>query len=268
MKDCKLYTLACNKIKEYLEKEKVNIENIKLYEIPIYFFEYNLRTIKKQNYKVFISKELKTNHLYNDYKDIIETIKTQAQNAENLNKYLSRGIKNITKPDDMLNDWGIMHMHLSDILEKDGFVKRTDDLLFLFKQNDKLYFLDIFEHENAWTRKRTLEILTNNWDILTDMNIDPSSLAIIPDENDIKSLREINVNSPVVLGDKAYISIGGGVTLSGVNINSVFNKNMLLKGLWKIEKSASENEIENVKIEIFEDKISIVLSNKMYSMTY
>ena len=92
MKNVPSYHTLCEPIKDYMKNKQVKIDGIKLGEIPIYFFEYKLRTLEKQNYKVFMSKELGENPKYLDYKEVIEKIKNQAQNAEDLNRYLSRGI--------------------------------------------------------------------------------------------------------------------------------------------------------------------------------
>lgn len=264
MKNVQLYHTLCEKIKEYMKNKQIKIDGVKLGEIPIYFFEYKLRTLEKQNYKVFMSKELGENPKYLDYKEVIEKIKIQAQNAEDLNKYLSRGIKNIQEPDRMLNDWGVMHMHLSNEIENDGCVKRTDDLLFLFRQSNELYFLDIFEHKNAWTRKRTMEILTNNWNIVKPMGFEPDSLMVKPSEEDIKALRDAGINTPFIVGNEAYMSTGGGMTTVGTNIESTFKKNDIMKFMARLEKALGEDNIQNVKMKVNDDGIEIIAGEKIY----
>nr|WP_321319435.1 hypothetical protein [uncultured Campylobacter sp.] len=264
MKNEKLYYLVCEKIKEYLEVNKVKIDNIKLGEMPIYLFEYKLRTLEEQNYEVLFSKELLNNTKYTKYKTTIEAIKAQAQSGQNLNKYLSKGIRNIMKPDKMLNEWGIMHMHLSDTMDDEYFVERSDDLLFLFRQDNKLYFLDIYRHKkSAWTKKRTIEILNNNWDVLKNDALKVDDLCFYPSEDDIKNLREENINSPLLIGDDVFGVIGGGMTLDGTNVLSVMNRNALLKYTARIERNLNQDEIKNVKLKIKNDKI-IILSNTVY----
>jgi len=143
----------------------VSIDTIEDENIPIYYFEYYLRTLQIQKYEVYISKELIQNPLYQNYKIVIDEIIKKAQNGLDINPYLSRGIKKIAKPDSMLNDWGVLHLHLSNELENDGFMKRTKDLLFVYRDINiphKLYFLDIFSHGD-WSKQQTVKILHNNW---------------------------------------------------------------------------------------------------------
>lgn len=152
--------------KQCLEKLLTDISGKNNDEISFLYFEYYLRVLPSVKYEVFNSNELLKNPLYDKFKNVIDKIISDAKSGISLKPYLSKGIKKITKPDKMLNDWGIVHFHLGDSINSDGFIKRTGELLFAYRDEklnpNKLYFLDI-HHHGEWSKKRTVEILHNNW---------------------------------------------------------------------------------------------------------
>ena len=64
-------------------------------DIPLYYNEYKLRTFENINHEVFVSEELLKNKKYNKFKNVIEQIIEKAKNGDNLDIYLSTGIKKI-----------------------------------------------------------------------------------------------------------------------------------------------------------------------------
>ena len=64
--------------------------------------------------------------------------------------------------DRMLADWGIRHLHLSSLLEPDGFVKRGDDLLFAVFQPDGAYLLGLYTHAD-WVLEDLVTVIVENW---------------------------------------------------------------------------------------------------------
>jgi hypothetical protein len=64
--------------------------------------------------------------------------------------------------DRMLADWGIHHLHLSNVVEADGFVTRGNNLLFaLFSRNDA-YLVGIYTHRD-WLHEELVAIIVRNW---------------------------------------------------------------------------------------------------------
>lgn len=240
-----LYNQWCNILKRYLENENVNISEIILEDIPMYYYEYFfIRTFQKKRYNIFMSKELKKNQKYGNFKHVLDNIVNKSKDCSNINTYLSRGIKNIKIPDKMLNDWGVLHLHLSNNLEHDGFVERTNELLFAYRDildcDNNLYFLDIFEHGD-WAKKRTIEILCNNWPKAIKKYRVENMKDIYPKiqtDEDIKSFREANMNIPIKVSGSYYIGIGGSVMMNGVNMHSMMFQIENLKFFRK-----KENEI-------------------------
>jgi hypothetical protein len=202
---------------------QLNIDNFNNDEVSIFYFEYYFRVLPQIQYEVYISKELINNPLYHDFKSVIETIKQKAINGEDLKPYLSKGIKNLKKSDGMINDWGVYHFHLGDELLSNGFIKRTGELLFIyrdFKLNpNKLYFLDICHHGD-WSKRKTIEIVHNNWQEAIDFYKIKNMIDIEPKLNDEEHqlMRDADINSAVVLDDgTSYMMLGGGITAAGTN---------------------------------------------------
>jgi hypothetical protein len=64
--------------------------------------------------------------------------------------------------DRMLADWGIHHLHLSGVLEADGFVKRSNHLLFaIFGRNDA-YLVGVYTHQD-WVLADLVPTIVRNW---------------------------------------------------------------------------------------------------------
>jgi hypothetical protein len=64
--------------------------------------------------------------------------------------------------DRMLADWGVHHLHLSGVVEPDGFVQRGDHLLFAIFTREDAYLLGIFTHRD-WVLDDIPPIVIRNW---------------------------------------------------------------------------------------------------------
>lgn len=246
-----LYKQFIEIIRGLLNDYGVNTNKIKQMDTPLYYNEYKLRTFENINHKVFVSKELLINKNYNKFKNVIEQIIEKAKNGENLNIYLSKGIKDdITNPDKMLNDWGVMHLHLGDIEEK-GYKERTKELLFIYRDNQdntKLYILDIFSHGD-WSMKRTIEILRNNWKEVIEKYRIEELIDVNPklDDEGHKQFRDINANASIFIENDSYLTLGGGLTMMGTNILSSYYQTGSIRKFENIENELINNY--NVKKE-------------------
>lgn len=57
-------------------------------------------------------------------------IERKIRSGEEITSHLSTRIKNVNYDDALLNHWGIHHLHLGNATRPDGFVDRTDLLIF------------------------------------------------------------------------------------------------------------------------------------------
>ena len=96
--------------------------------------------------------------------------------------------------DDLLNDWGIHHLHLGTEYNKRGKIKRSKNLLFCIINSKSVYFINIQEHKANWANKELLEIVYDNWSELLDYcNIDKfGQITLIskPNSDKIRKLRK------------------------------------------------------------------------------
>lgn len=140
-----------------------------------------------------------------------------AQAGRDLRPYQSRLLKKEDFRDLMLIDWGIQHFHMGTALEADGFMKRTDPLLFALVTDNHIHCVGFWSH-GSWSDLEVVGIVHDNWPELIDKyrihNI--QGLSYTPTSADIGRLRNAQVNTafeprPGVF----YFPPGGGQVLSG-----------------------------------------------------
>lgn len=55
-------------------------------------------------------------------------------------------------------------MHISDIVEEDGFVQRSDSLIFAIFKNERAYMIKILDHNTRnFSNNNLLKIVLRNW---------------------------------------------------------------------------------------------------------
>jgi hypothetical protein len=143
-------------------------------ELLIIYGNWRSRLVSMGPRRVHRSKALVANPLSADarYKTGLDAIIAKLENGQDVTPHLSRGIRYGYKPpsgsrsrqdlDLLLNDWGVHHLHLSDVIEGDGFVGRTGPLLFAVFRPDDAYLIDIIDH-GGWTRDHVIETMVAEW---------------------------------------------------------------------------------------------------------
>ncbi len=139
--------------------------------------------------------------------------------GHNVNRFLSRRIRLLKKEDGLLWDWGMHHLHLNRAIESDGFVERSDYLLFAIVTKDDVYFVDVRTHRKPgrleWVRQDLLKIVHSNWPHLTKSHkMTHGSGKPLTDEQ-VKALRMKNMNYVSVIHGDALLPIGGGTMADG-----------------------------------------------------
>ncbi len=144
------------------------------------------------------------------------------QEGDDLTPYFSRKIKSLEYNDGLLNHWGIHHLHLGTELESDGFMQRTERLLFCRFHAGHAYLIDVLPHEGSWTLQRLIRTLHDNWpDSIKHLRLHGIAADHLEDEQ-VKNLRGRNINHVVGVADGAvYAPLGGGTTGSGRNLLDV-----------------------------------------------
>ena len=163
-----------------------------------------------------------------EYSDALAKIESIIQSGGNVIPYLSRKIRKRDYNDSLLNDWGIHHLHLGTQVRSDGFIERTSSLLYCRFLEESAYFINILQHSN-WECQKLLTILHENWpEMLSKFRINGIAGDQLSDE-EIKELREKNVNYFLTMEDgTTYAPPGGGHMSSGSNARDVVNADYLL----------------------------------------
>src|ERR1700674_3626538 len=153
-----------NDWKEYLSEKLMELggyydDSMNLVDNTIIYFNAVRRILPSKKRTVFESTELL---IPVEYAEGYEKIKHIIRNGEDLKPYLSKGTKSLTANDLLLNEWGIHHLHLGNSLDDDGYIERTEHLLFLMFTDGAAYMLQVMNH-GAWTNTYLIQILHDNW---------------------------------------------------------------------------------------------------------
>lgn len=190
------------------------------------FYNWNSRRVSPLHRLVHKSKAFQQNPLATQRASELAQIISDIEQGQDLRKYLSRDIvrapvrapgSNRRDLDLMLNDWGIHHLHISSIVEADGFVKRDGPLLFVSFTPHAAYLIDIMTHRD-WTRDHVLEVLAGEWPnegVIHDMGAAPPNSIT---ERQRANLRGNHYNSAFTYAGRAFKPAGGmmsnGTTLT------------------------------------------------------
>lgn len=214
-------------------------------ELLIIYGNWRSRLVSMGPRQTHCSQALDVNPLSNDprYKSGLDAIISRLEAGHDVTANLSRGIRHGYRPptnagkgdrqdlDLLLNDWGVHHLHLSTVVEADGFVKRTGPLLFAAFKPDHAFLIDIIEH-GGWTRDHVIQTMVAEWpneDLVWELKgIIPSAKRT--SESDRKALRNAHVNSFFEKDGKAYMP-AGGLTTAGTSTRNTRSVQGLLRTL-------------------------------------
>lgn len=207
----------------------------------------------------------------------LKRLETEIENAANLNSYLSRSIMNCSKDDLMLYDWGIYHLHISDKLDtrkSDGFMERSDLLLYALFDNDKAYFIKTINHKgenNMWTKKECLDIINDNWPHLLEpyvmKGLSKEQQYISDDERRI--IRKNHGNTFITLNNGVVIMPPNmGLVCDGSPFKAIYAADYLKKQLNDVQSSII-NDISDFRKQIksnediYEIKLEKIMVNQL-----
>lgn len=152
------------------QKQAIEQEHIK--HLILRYMNWTDRLIFLKPRSVLMSKELQESPEFLKFSDAIWEIYRKFTIGEDLKAYLSRRIvqkaislnntSQSADKDGMLNEWGFHHLHLGTRLEKDGFIQRTNELLFTRVFEDCVCFINIFTHDD-FSNSEAIKILHRNW---------------------------------------------------------------------------------------------------------
>jgi hypothetical protein len=172
------------------------------------------------------SKELANKILPQEITLGLQQLIEKAESGQDLTPHLSTQSDNPDYKDLMFYDWGIFHFHLgtNPHPRRQGFVERTDDLLFAIADSHRarMYLIDIHPHRGGFTNQDLLRILEENWpEILKPYTLnDVDELTDNASDSDIDSLRKASMNTFLQTpGGRFLMPMGGGITIDGASLN-------------------------------------------------
>lgn len=189
-----------------------------------FFLNLQLRTLRPQPRKVYWSDVLKGRTLSPEYLAVINKIAAISEAGGDLNPYLSERLK--TKPgyhDRLLNDWGLLHLHLGGTtVGPKGFTPRSEDLLYVYPQPTEIYLLDVLKHGASFGDTQLVEILHRNWpSLLAKYQLGGPKFVVKsgPSSSEIVEARSRGLQPLVTVSDgSVHMPFGGGISTSGLNL--------------------------------------------------
>lgn len=163
----------------------------------------------------------------------LAVVEREIQAGDDLTARLSRQLaKAKLKPDLMLNDWDIHHLHLDAAHRAGG----TAEILFVLVRPDAAYFIDV-RHHGAWADGDLIEIVHANWPATIE-RFRSNALRLrhhLTDEQR-RTLRSKHANSAIQMQDgTVYQAIGGGIVGSGANLKAVMWGDYILETAMLVE---------------------------------
>ena len=182
--------------------------------------------------QVLQSREFLANPILKQRDADIQALIADIQKGADLTKYLSRAVQHgYVNPaglklhrrqnlDLLLSAWGIHHLHFSQDVESDGFVKRDGPIIFAVFRPDKAFLIDIMTHKD-WAREHVIRVIVSNWPdaglVHQVQGVQGLSRQIGDDER--QKLRNAQVNTMLEIDGKVYLP-AGGMTTSGVGVDT------------------------------------------------
>ncbi|MGH1378709.1 MAG: hypothetical protein ACRBB3_07790 [Alphaproteobacteria bacterium] len=213
------------------QKQVIEQEHIK--QLTLRYINWTDRLISLKSKSVLMSKELQESPEFLKFSDAIWEIYRKFTIGENLKAYLSRRIvqkaislnntSQSADKDGMLNEWGFHHLHLGTQLENDGFIQRTNELLFTRVFEDCVCFINIFTHDD-FSNSEAIKILHRNWPEtirpfkMNDIKAPPTERT----DQDRSELRKAGMTNFITIDGNVYAPPRGLVT-SGHSLKTVDN---------------------------------------------
>jgi hypothetical protein len=177
------------------------------------------------------------------YSDSYCELKNLISEGGDLKPFLSRETEypDPKKPDLLLNEWGIHHLHFNPLPDRTGcvlFVRFTDTDAFVIQA-----LLHGNGHSDVWVNTHLIEILHKNWpEIIAGyklFGIHGECLTV----SERKNIRHNHGNVAIAVTDgTCYSSLGGGIVASGRCFHDIIDSDKIIHKLTEWEETVKANE--------------------------
>lgn len=207
-------------------------------------FDAESRQVPLQRYNVKISDELRSKPQWYPLRGALAEVVDRFKKGETLQPYLSRFTEKIKKVDQLLQHWGINHLHLSSIStkESDGFVVRADYLLLFRISGNDVHLIDVLPHEleHLWSQPELVRIMDRNWPFLCMPVRGAVALDRQLDAENYKILRNKNALAAVET-DRGVVMATLGVNTAGTSAASMREWDRLVIRLRRLQDLVQRN---------------------------
>ncbi|MFS4436807.1 hypothetical protein ACMA5I_01200 [Paracoccaceae bacterium GXU_MW_L88] len=241
---------------------RTQLSHMSTHELLVTWNNWEWRLIAKRPREVVVSPEFRSNRVLKERaRDIISVVR-DIELGNDLTKYLSRGVRHgyvdVSRKkthqrrdlDLMLNDWGVHHLHISTVVQDDGFVERSDDIIFAIFRRDHVFLIDIMTHKD-WAKEHIMRVIVRNWpemDFVRKLKGVVGLSRSISDEERL-ALRKVQANTPTEIDGKVYAASEGMVT-SGHSLRQSLRAHDMIESYQDFAKQyayAPDEIIDNVR---------------------
>ncbi|ENV94175.1 hypothetical protein F937_03579 [Acinetobacter calcoaceticus ANC 3680] len=209
----------------------------------IQFLNYKNKLVTHKSRKVTFSKSF---NVPKEFKKGLHNLVKDLKKGENVNPYLSKASLDASKSDGLLDAFGVKHFHLGTKIKK-GFIERTGPIALAFVNEYEVFFIKITQHGHGhgfiWTDPDILEIIHRDRpDLIRSSKFTLMRVSNpVKSAEDIKTFREINVNSIIELKDGTqYGPHKNGQSLANYKFEHSNTFRLICKSL---EKEIRNNQI-------------------------
>ncbi len=251
-------------IYESMPAEQAYLEEQTLVNLMIDYRVWRGRFVQPVPRTVRLSTEFEKSPKRQVHSVALEVIEKRIAAGEDLNAHLSARVAHPTGGDAtappskradrdlLLAEWGVHHLHLSTEMRKDGFTKRTGDVLFVVFREADAYLLGIFDHPERenWAAEEIFAVMVRNWPdrgLVLTSNFAIGLSQEYSDEDRLQ-LRQAGMNSALQVDGRVYSPAGGGMALDGTPLVEVQAAQQVMWELsrWKEDASRRLGEVEGI----------------------
>ncbi len=155
--------------------------------------------------------------------------------------------------DGLLWQYGMHHFHLRSEMGKDGFVKRSNHLLFAIVGPLDVYFVDVRRHPKKhdgieWVRQELIRIVHSNWPNLIEANVLHGIHGAEWTDEDMHAPRQKNLNYTVDIDGKTIAPLLGGLAGDGLSVLCTALAGHLLGELQRHEEELRGEDVQRAVV--------------------
>lgn len=204
-------------------------------------FDHADQQVPEKSYTVHLSNEVKKRAQRFPVQGLLQEVITCLEQGRTIRPYLSKNVARINSNDRLLRHWRIKHLHLQNVstADKEGFVERSNFLLFFRVEGNSAYLIDILPHPQSgstieWSNTELVKIVDRNWPHLHQLI--PSFAPDKKELNDVMhaTLRSKNVNA-MVSTQRGSVFPGGGTMSTGESFRAHIEWMLLLRHIARVQ---------------------------------